>query len=90
MINKILKFKELSKYVPLSRTTIWRRIKNGQFPKPIDLGGNSKNSAKGWIESDIIGWVTEQQTKKITIHTCDILAERQKNTPPITTNQRTK
>jgi len=62
MLIKILKFNELKKYIPLSRSSIWRRIKNGNFPKAINLGGSdAPNSAKGWLESDVISWIEKQQ-----------------------------
>jgi len=64
-MNRLLKFKELVKYVPLSRATLWRRVKAGTFPKPIDLGGGTKNSAKAWIENDILAWMEEQQSKPV-------------------------
>ena len=60
-MNKLLRFKELSRYIPLSRSTIWRKIKKGTFPKSIDLGGGTKNSAKAWLESDILAWIEQQR-----------------------------
>lgn len=61
-ISKVLKFKDLFRYIPLSRSSIWRRIQEGNFPKPINLGSTkSKNSAKGWLESDIVAWLEKQK-----------------------------
>ncbi len=48
---------ETVKYVTgLSRSTIYLRIKNGEFPKPIKLGGR----AVGWLEEDIQNWLAKQ------------------------------
>lgn len=59
--KKLIKFEDLKKLIPLSRSTVWRRIQQGTFPKSIDLGGGTKNSAKAWIEDDILTWIERQQ-----------------------------
>ena len=40
----------------LSRSTIYLRISEGSFPKPISLGGR----AVGWIEAEINAWLNRQ------------------------------
>ena len=40
----------------LSRTTIWRRVRAGTFPPPIELGQNSI----GWPESLIRSWLANR------------------------------
>ena len=40
----------------LSRTTIWRRERDGSFPQPIRLGGEHTR-AVGWREQDIYDWI---------------------------------
>jgi len=40
----------------LSRSTIYLRISEGRFPKPISLGGR----AVGWIEAEINAWLNRQ------------------------------
>ena len=40
----------------LSRSTIYVRVDNGSFPKPIRLGAR----AIGWIESEVDQWIHEQ------------------------------
>jgi len=37
----------------LSRSTIYLRIAEGRFPKPIGLGGR----AVGWLEAEIQEWL---------------------------------
>lgn len=34
------------------RTTIWKKVKNGEFPKPIKLGG-APSSPIRWRSTDI-------------------------------------
>ena len=49
----ILRTAKLQTYVGLSRTTIWRLEKSGQFPKRVRLGQNSV----GWLKGDVDTWL---------------------------------
>jgi predicted DNA-binding transcriptional regulator AlpA len=40
----------------LSRTTIWRLCRAGQFPKPI----HPSPSTSGWIASEVIEWLAQR------------------------------
>jgi len=40
----------------LSRSTIYLRIADGTFPKPVNLGGR----AVGWVESEVDDWVRKR------------------------------
>lgn len=53
MQPKILRQKQVSEMVGLSRTTLWERERAGKFPKRIDLGGGRI----GWLESEVIEWI---------------------------------
>lgn len=53
MTDRILRPREVCRVVALSRTTLWRRVRDGQFPKPIRLGPN----AVGWRRSAIDEWL---------------------------------
>ena len=52
----VLRIKQVQMNVGLSRTTIWRRVKAGDFPTPKRLGGPNTR-AVGWDSADIDGWV---------------------------------
>jgi prophage regulatory protein len=41
----------------LSRSTIYLRIAQGRFPRPVRLG----KRAVGWLESDISTWILSLQ-----------------------------
>lgn len=56
MGHKILTAKEVQSKVRLSRTTIWRMIKNDTFPRPIKLS----TTRKGWLENEINLWLTKR------------------------------
>jgi prophage regulatory protein len=57
MINTILRLPAVKARTGLSRSTIYLRISEGRFPKPILLGGAR---AVGWLESAISEWVEAQ------------------------------
>lgn len=53
---KLIREAELLKnYIPVSRTTLWRMQKEGQFPAPLKLRG-----VNVWKEEDIRLWVNSQ------------------------------
>jgi prophage regulatory protein len=49
----ILRLPDVKRTTGLSRSTIYFRIAQGTFPKPVSLGGR----AVGWLRSEIEGWV---------------------------------
>ena len=53
MAQAILRLPAVAHRVGLSRSTIYLRIKQNTFPKPINLGGR----AVGWLESDVEEWL---------------------------------
>ena len=56
MANTILRLPAVKNRTGLSRSTIYLRISENRFPKPISLGGR----AVGWIEEEIDAWLTTQ------------------------------
>jgi len=54
MAKSILRLPEVKNRTGLSRSTIYLRLNNGSFPRPIKLGERSV----GWLESDINDWIT--------------------------------
>ncbi len=53
---RILRLPEVVARTGLSRSTIYLRLEQGRFPRPIALGGR----AVGWIESEIDAWIRER------------------------------
>lgn len=51
---RILRRKQVESRTGLSRSTIYARMAEGSFPRPIDLGGGR---AVGWIEAEIEAWL---------------------------------
>lgn len=52
MIKKIYRLPEVMALTGLSRSSIYLRISNKEFPKPIKIG----RRAIGWPEDVLIGW----------------------------------
>jgi prophage regulatory protein len=49
----ILRLPAVRARVGLSRSTIYQRISDGTFPKPVNLGAR----AVGWLEDEISLWL---------------------------------
>lgn len=49
----ILRRKQVEQRTGLSRSTIYLHIKEGSFPRPINLGAR----AVGWLENEIDAWL---------------------------------
>lgn len=56
MVTAILRLPAVKARTGLSRSTIYLRVSEGNFPKPISLGGR----AVGWIESEVNDWLNHQ------------------------------
>lgn len=51
--SSILRVQEVSRRVGLSRTTLWRLGKRGEFPQARKLTAKTI----GWLESDVEEWI---------------------------------
>lgn len=56
MVTKILRLPDVKACTGLSRSSIYLRISEGTFPKPVALG----DRAVGWVEAEVIGWVNQR------------------------------
>ena len=50
--DRTLSFKRVRELTDLSRTTVWRMQKVGQFPLPIQISPGRV----GWLESEVLAW----------------------------------
>ncbi len=55
---QILRRKEVEKITGLGRSTIYREISLGRFPKPIKL--NPNGTSVGWVSSEVYEWVEQR------------------------------
>jgi prophage regulatory protein len=58
---QILKRREVEAMTTLSRSTIYRLMKNKAFPASIRLSANSV----GWLESDVEQWIESNRTDRV-------------------------
>ncbi len=56
MVTDILRLPEVRSRTGLSRSTLYLRMSQGSFPKPVSLGGRTV----GWVESEINDWIAQR------------------------------
>jgi prophage regulatory protein len=54
---RILRFKQVATLVGLGKSSIYRKVQQGTFPKPIKLGSAR---ASGWISTEVYDWIDDQ------------------------------
>lgn len=57
---KIIRLPELSSRIGLTRTSIYRLISQGKFPKQIKLSLRTS----GWLESEVETWILTQANNR--------------------------
>ena len=60
-IDRTLRLPAVSEITGLPGSTIYERIAQGKFPKPVKLEGR----AVGWIESEVAAWQAERNAERI-------------------------
>jgi prophage regulatory protein len=53
MLNKIIKLTDVQNITTFSRSTIYRLISQGKFPKQIKLSERSS----GWLEQEVLDYI---------------------------------
>jgi prophage regulatory protein len=56
MTHSILRLPAVKNRTGLSRSTIYLRVSDGTFPRPVSLGAR----AVGWLESEVDSWLSAQ------------------------------
>lgn len=56
MESKVLRVREVGSRVGVSKATLYRMIKSGRFPKPINVGAR----AVGWRTEEVDAWIAAQ------------------------------
>ena len=51
--DRLLRLRDVAYLVGMSKATIYRKLKAGEFPWPVSTGGSTVR----WKESDISGWI---------------------------------
>lgn len=60
--SKVLRLADLrARGIVRSRTTLWRWVRAGTFPAPIELSARSQ----GWLESAVDDWLSRRPQKRV-------------------------
>lgn len=60
--SKLLKISEVSEWLGISRSTIYKWINEGRFPEPIKFGERDRaRVAARWEEKAIAQWLEERR-----------------------------
>lgn len=54
--TRLIRLPEVMSRVGLGRSTIYRWMSEGKFPKPVQLGGH----AVAWVEEEVQDWVVNK------------------------------
>lgn len=57
---RIIRLKDVVNLTGLGRSTIYKYISEGGFPKPISLGDRSV----GWLESEVYEWIENKVAER--------------------------
>jgi prophage regulatory protein len=63
LVNKddlLLRYEDIEKILTVSRSTIFRMIRNGEFPAPIRISGGTSR----WRMADVKAWVRSCKPSK--------------------------
>lgn len=60
-MKSTLSREEVCRRVGLSYWAIWDRMRKGEFPRPIDVGG--KNHTARWYTSEVAAWLAARPRK---------------------------
>lgn len=57
----VYRMTDLTRAIGLGKTKIYEMIKEGEFPRPIELGSNSV----GWLVEDVKDWVKNRPRRTV-------------------------
>ena len=55
-VTRLIRLPEVQHRVGLGRSTIYRWMAEGKFPKPVQLGGY----AVAWAEDEVAAWISDR------------------------------
>lgn len=53
-VTRLIRLPDVMSRVGLGRSTIYRWMKEGKFPKPVQLGGH----VVAWVEDEVEAWIS--------------------------------
>ncbi|WP_405237560.1 helix-turn-helix transcriptional regulator [Lentisalinibacter orientalis] len=58
MAHRFLRLPDVMQRTGLSRSSIYAKIAEQDFPSPVRLGAHGRSVA--WVEAEVIGWIEQQ------------------------------
>ena len=58
--RKLLSRKDVLERVPLSYATIWKMMRDGEFPRSREIGGKC-----AWLETELNAWIADRPKTKL-------------------------
>lgn len=64
--DELIRLPEVKRLVGLSRTTIYRRVKDKTFPQPVPLSESEARGAPiGWSRAEVTAWVEKRKNARV-------------------------
>ena len=60
--DRVVRTAELAERLGISRTTLWRWWNEGHFPPPRTLGRAHDRPIHGWMETEVLAWLSDRPT----------------------------
>ena len=58
--KKLLRIADVLETTSMSRSTLWRLVKTGQFPAPLKVGGPNGRAVR-WLRAEVEEWIADLQ-----------------------------
>jgi prophage regulatory protein len=55
--KQMLRVSEIADWLNVSKTTIYKWVKDGNFPEPIILGEGDRSAASRWLKEEVDLWL---------------------------------
>lgn len=60
-MHNLITIKDTCRRTTWSRTTLWQKVKNGEFPKPVALGVGIR---KAFVEKEVDAWIAARVAER--------------------------
>ena len=74
--QRVIRFPEVRQRTGLSKTTAWRGVRDGWFPRPIELSPG----CVGWLDHEINDWIANRVAARDGVHLTNGRNNRAANT----------
>jgi predicted DNA-binding transcriptional regulator AlpA len=58
-LDDLIRDSEACKIIGCSKSSFWRRVADGTFPRPVKIGGLSR-----WLKSDIVNAIEQESERR--------------------------